>query len=342
VLPSIKPEAANEAILLGDSLTPLRSISKALEHRYQQGQPVGELHLIAHGNSGGLSFGGQWINSAALLRHAEELENWRIRTLVLWCCQIGQNNTFIALLEELTGAEVFASPLSIHKGQLNVYSRQGKLRQLSEIIPRHKLQLWEGNLEWIQVADDIEGRKGNARSGETVSLSNDGKILAIGSWNDGFISKQQGSVAVYQEVNNDWQRLGNIINGTDGFDRFGSEVRLSNDGTRLAVGAPRGDRAGEPGDDNAGEASVYELTGGNWSQLGGVIEGVGKNSRAGGGLAFSGDGTTVAIGAIRYNGNRGYVGIYRYNGAQWDRVGNYIRGDQKKEYSGWSVDISEN
>ncbi len=59
-------------------------------------------------------------------------------------------------------------------------------------------------------------------------------------------------------------------------------------------------------------------------------------------MAFSGDGTTVAIGAIRYNGNRGYVGIYRYNGAQWDRVGNYIRGDQKKEYSGWSVDISEN
>ena len=97
----LRHEAAEAAIPLGRTSSPLTTIGEALKQRRQQGTPAKELHLLAHGNSQGIQLADCWIDQAALLRHAADIAEWQISTLVLWCCQIGENQEFIALLEEL-------------------------------------------------------------------------------------------------------------------------------------------------------------------------------------------------------------------------------------------------
>uniref|UniRef100_UPI0014834832 DUF4347 domain-containing protein n=1 Tax=Synechococcus sp. UW105 TaxID=337067 RepID=UPI0014834832 len=335
-LPALRPEAATVTIQLEATANPLATITEALKERRQQGTPAKELHLLAHGNSQGIQVADQWIDQAALLRHASELAHWQISTVVLWCCQIGRNQDFIDLFKEVTGAEVFASQNSINKEAIKTSNQDGGTRQLSELIENSQLHTWQGDLAWIQIDDEIEGRISGARCGDSVSLSADGSVLAVGSWGDRTRSKNQGSVATYTlDNNNEWEEI-EIIDGGRKQDFFGAEVSLSDDGTRLAIGAPRDDDGGNL----SGTASIYELTGGSWVRLGDPIPGV-TGVRLGAQLALSGDGSTVIVGAIKHNSGRGYAGIYTWNGTSWARIGNNIKGTQRKEYCGSSVAISQ-
>ena len=335
-LPALRPEAATVTIQLEATANPLRTITEALEERRQQGTPAKELHLLAHANSQGIQLADQWIDQATLLRHASELAHWQISTVVLWCCQIGRNQDFIDLFKEVTGAEVFASQNSINKEAIKTTNQDGGTRQLSELIENSQLHTWQGDLAWIQIDDEIEGRISGARCGDSVSLSADGSVLAVGSWGDRTRSKNQGSVATYTlDNNNEWEEI-EIIDGGRKQDFFGAEVSLSDDGTRLAIGAPRDDDGGNL----SGTASIYELTGGSWVRLGDPIPGV-TGVRLGAQLALSGDGSTVIVGAIKHNSGRGYAGIYTWNGTSWARIGNNIKGTQRKEYCGSSVAISQ-
>ncbi|QNI60182.1 putative cadherin domain-containing protein [Synechococcus sp. BIOS-U3-1] len=238
--------------------------------------------------------------------------------------------------EFLTGG-LHQHDIHIHQSEKWHISDQGQIKVNGEVIDVEFSQTSTA-LQWIQVGDEIEGRKKQARSGYTVSLSSDGSIVAIGSWNDRTIGSSRGSVAVYQLVNNSWQALGNVLNGTNNGDRFGAQVSLSADGSRLGVGTPRDDDGGKW----AGSVSIYELQSGTWTKLGSNIDGVNANNRAGGSLALSGDGSTVIVGAERgHTKQKGYAGVYTWNGTTWGRVGARITGTQKKEYSGKSVAISE-
>mgnify|MGYP001445268717 CR=1 FL=1 len=154
-LPALRPEAATVTIQLEATANPLATITEALKERRQQGTPAKELHLLAHGNSQGIQLADQWIDQAALLRHASELAHWQISTVVLWCCQIGRNQDFIDLFKEVTGAEVFASQNSINKEAIQTSNQDGDTRQLSELIENSQLHTWQGDLEWIQIDDAI-------------------------------------------------------------------------------------------------------------------------------------------------------------------------------------------
>ena len=74
---------------------PFAVINKTLRHLRRRDEDVKELHLIAHGNSDGIELAGEWIDKATLLNHGTELAQWRVKTIVLWCCNIGQNKDFI-------------------------------------------------------------------------------------------------------------------------------------------------------------------------------------------------------------------------------------------------------
>jgi hypothetical protein len=112
---------------------------------------------------------------------------------------------------------------------------------------------WNGSV-WSQLGSDLDGESLEDQSGYSVSLSNDGTILAIGAiWNDGN-GQDSGSVRVYKWSGSEWSQLGNDIDGEAPGDYLGSSVALSSDGTILAVGAPQNDGNGE----NAGQVRVYE------------------------------------------------------------------------------------
>ena len=106
---------------------------------------------------------------------------------------------------------------------------------------------------WNQLGSDIDGEAPDDRSGYTVSLSSDGTRVAIGAdGNDNFA----GGVRVYDWTDGAWVQAGSDIDGKAEYDRSGSSVSLSSDGTRVAIGAPYNDGSFS----NAGHVRVHSMS----------------------------------------------------------------------------------
>jgi sugar lactone lactonase YvrE len=146
---------------------------------------------------------------------------------------------------------------------------------------------------WSQLGSDIDGETAGDISGTSISLSDDGSILAIGArLNDNALSNA-GHVRVYQYASSSWSQLGSDIDGEAANDKSGASVSLSDDGTILAVGAYYNDGSFT----NAGHVRVYQYASSSWSQLGSDIDGEAVNDYSGESVSLSGDGTILAVGA---------------------------------------------
>ena len=108
---------------------------------------------------------------------------------------------------------------------------------------RAMIHQWDGSA-WNQLGDDLDGEAAGDRFGRSVSLSNDGTIVAVGgAANDGNGSNS-GHTRVYQWDGSTWNQLGNDIDGEAAADAFGTNVSISGDGTVVAIGADGNDAAG--------------------------------------------------------------------------------------------------
>ena len=106
---------------------------------------------------------------------------------------------------------------------------------------------------WRQVGQDINGEAAYDWSGLDVSLSGNGKVVAIGvRVNDGS-GNFAGHVRVYQNIAGTWSQIGQDIDGEAAHDYSGSSVSLSGDGTVVAIGAPYNDGSGP----DAGHVRVF-------------------------------------------------------------------------------------
>ena len=124
---------------------------------------------------------------------------------------------------------------------------------------------------WNQLGGDLdlEGEAADDYSGWSVSLSGDGERVAIGAtYNDGNGS-DSGHVRVYHLDGTAWTQLGDDMDGEAADDGSGYSVSLSNDGGRVAIGAPRNDGNGAA----SGHVRVYHLDGTAWIQLGADMDG---------------------------------------------------------------------
>jgi hypothetical protein len=197
------------------------------------------------------------------------------------------------------------------------------------------------NNSWSQLGADINGEASNDSSGISVSLSSDGSRVAIGAFvNDGN-GANSGHVRIYQYNNNSWSQLGADINGEAADDRSGYSVSLSSDGSRVAIGAFQNDGNGT----DSGHVRIYQYNNNSWSQLGADIDGEAADDQSGYSVSLSSDGSRVAIGAYRNDGNgsnSGHVRIYDYNTSTeaWAQVGADIDGEAEGDMSGWKVSLS--
>jgi hypothetical protein len=167
------------------------------------------------------------------------------------------------------------------------------------------------NETWTQVGDEIFGRTGRAgtRFGNSVSISNDGNIIAVGAhWaNDN--ADDCGNVTVYKKNNNDsWVAIG-LITGVRENDYLGTSVSLSGDGTIIAIGAIEDGGNGN----NTGYVVVYENINGVWTLIGSKTVGEASDDLFGASVSINNDGSIVAIGApmnSEINTNAGHVRVY--------------------------------
>ena len=192
---------------------------------------------------------------------------------------------------------------------------------------------------WTQLGPDIDGEGAGDYSGYSVSLSSDGTIVSIGSPYNNGNGDAAGHVRVYQYASGSWTQLGSDIDGEAANDQSGYSVSLSSDGTIVSIGATGNDRNGN----NAGHVRVYQYASGSWTQLGSDIDGEGADDSSGYSVSLSDDGTIIAIGADRNNGNgndAGHVRVYKYVSSNWSQVGSDINGEAATDRSGRSVSLS--
>ena len=189
---------------------------------------------------------------------------------------------------------------------------------------------------WTQVGTDIDGEAAVDRSGFSVSLSSDGKRVAIGApWNSG----AAGHVRVYSESGGAWTQLGGDINGEAINDLSGYAVSMSGDGNRVAIGAYLNNGSGT----SSGHVRVYALSGGTWTKVGGDINGEAAGDNFGSSVSMSFDGRRLVVGAPQNDGNgtsAGHARVYKQTGNNWTQLGSDIDGEAAGDVSGWSVSIS--
>ena len=164
---------------------------------------------------------------------------------------------------------------------------------------------------WSQLGSDIDGEAAGDEFGESVSLSSDGTILAVGAVGNDESGMTAGHARVFEFSGGSWSQLGSDIDGEAANDRLGTSVALSADGTILAAGASGNDGNGA----NAGHVRMYQFADGAWTQIGDDIDGEAEADASGFRVSLSSDAETVAIGAIgndENGSNSGHVRVYSF------------------------------
>lgn len=200
-----------------------------------------------------------------------------------------------------------------------------------------------------------------AEFGYSVSLSDDGSTLAVGAR---YESGGSGAVHVFRRTGGSWTEtaLLEASNADDG-DAFGYSVSLSDDGNALAVGA-RWEDSGSAGINStpdellsqSGAAYVYRYNGIAWFEQAYLKAGnPGMNDEFGWAVSLSGDGNTLAVGAVEDSGTTGInttpdeaaadsgaVYIYRYNTGVWSQEA-FIKSSNSEagDVFGASVSLSQ-
>jgi carbon monoxide dehydrogenase subunit G len=178
----------------------------------------------------------------------------------------------------------------------------------------------------IQIGSDIDGEAANDQSGRSVSLSDDGTVVAIGAYANDGNGTSAGHVRIYENNSGTWSQIGSDIDGEAASDQSSYSISLSGDGSIVAIGARYNDGNGT----SAGHVRIYENNSGTWTQIGSDIDGEAASDHSGTAVSLSGDGSIVAIGAYGNDGNglnAGHVRVYQNNSGTWTQIGSDIDGE---------------
>jgi hypothetical protein len=128
----------------------------------------------------------------------------------------------------------------------------------------HVYDFNEDTLAWEKVGSAIEGTQVNGYTGITVSMTEDGNTVTIGSSrnnvnatadNNGGTNAGVVKIFTFNEITEDWVQVGCDINGVNAKDQAGYDSAISGDGSTVVVGA----RMNDSGGNNAGHIRMFHL-----------------------------------------------------------------------------------
>jgi hypothetical protein len=181
-------------------------------------------------------------------------------------------------------------------------------------------QLKDG--KWTKIGADLVGENsGDIFSIGAINFDGSRLVASTYTWNN-----QRGHVKVYdyKTSTNEWEQVGLTLTGSVEGERFGGEVDISADGSRIVTGAPFYNN-------KAGYAAIYELQGGTWVPIK-TVYGNDPNGECGARVAIAADGSRFAY-ACYANGK-----VFVYDPDTGSIVGDVITG----EGSGDGIDLSNN
>jgi hypothetical protein len=192
------------------------------------------------------------------------------------------------------------------------------------------------NNVWKQVGQGINGEAAYDNFGKSVSISDNGSVVAIGAYGNNASGSEAGHARVYENVSGTWIQIGRDIDGEAAGDRSGISISLSGDGAVVAVGSDDNSGNGY----RAGHVRVYKNELGSWTQIGRDIDGEFSNDQFGGSsVSLNSDGSILAAGAS-FNHNTGHVRVFENLEDTWIQVGSDINGILYKGDFGKSVSIN--
>jgi len=183
----------------------------------------------------------------------------------------------------------------------------------------------KSTLIFDQIGDEIRGRILLGESGHSIALSEDGSILAVGAPNDPNSGLATGQTRIYKwnSLTKSWDQRGNDIDGSHGGEISGHSVRVSSDGSIVAINSP----GHKDGRTIVGTTRIYEWDSANndWTQRGNDIDGQAYREES---FSLSGDGNTFAIAGLRPSGHWDGIRIYDWDASakSWGQRGTTITG----------------
>jgi FG-GAP repeat len=153
--------------------------------------------------------------------------------------------------------------------------------------------------------------------GFSLSLSDDGRRLAVGAPFETRAAAEQGAVYVFEQRDSAWVGSAHLksANARES-DWFGASVALSGQGDALAVGARHEDGPTAMPVTDSGAVYVFGWHAGGWSEQDYLKARNPKvGDRFGVSLALSLDGTTLAVGA--QSSERGAVSVFKRQSSGW-------------------------
>jgi len=218
-------------------------IGEDIDGEAENDRSGGSVSLSSNGNIiaiGASSNGGNGFISGHVRVYANQSDNW---------VQIGQDIDGEAS-EDFFGRSVsLSSDGSIiaigapdndgngqSSGHVRVYENQGD--------------------NWVQIGQNIDGEAELDDLGDSVSLSSDGSVVAIGASGNDDNGEGSGHVRVYENQGNNWVQIGQDIDGEAEGNFFGRSVSLSSEGSTVAIGAPGNGANGQ----SSGHVRVFDLS----------------------------------------------------------------------------------
>lgn len=143
---------------------------------------------------------------------------------------------------------------------------------------------------WTQIGSNINGNDSDWL-GYSVSLSQNGNIVAMSSFDSDFDGPLLGYVRVFENIGNTWIQIGNdILNTVNNVD-FGWDSEINEDGNILVVSGVSDNGNGT----NSGIVRIFALNNNNWVEIGNVLGDV-EGGEFGTSLELNLNGSILAVG----------------------------------------------
>jgi hypothetical protein len=175
--------------------------------------------------------------------------------------------------------------------------------------------------KWILTGSLIKLNTSDVNSPTSIKMSSDGTTIVVGLPTT--LTSTKGLVQVYSKNSSgNYQQVGKNFDGPNGDDYLGYSVASSANGKTIIIGTPGYDGVFN----ETGRVSVYSLnsTSLNWEQVGAHIYGKAKDELAGGSVAMSSDGKTIAVASVYNDGSTTHVArVYSFDppSNNWTQVG---------------------
>ena len=92
---------------------------------------------------------------------------------------------------------------------------------------------------WVQLGSDIDGQAAEDNFGRSPKFFNDGNCLIIGATRNDANGEDAGHARIYRWDGADWIQVGDDLKGSSAGDMVGSAIGISDDGSKIALGAPK-------------------------------------------------------------------------------------------------------